>query len=70
MVLFHKIKKYNVIMGNLTAAMMAVVLSFAYYHYYNTISFEEIENYKATLPLFFACVFSFLLLLIREMIKI
>jgi 4-hydroxybenzoate polyprenyltransferase len=66
----HKIKKYAII-GNLTAAMMAVVPFFAILlHYYNNITFEEIENYKSHFAVIFshAC-FLFLLLLIREMIK-
>ncbi|MGO4822534.1 MULTISPECIES: geranylgeranylglycerol-phosphate geranylgeranyltransferase [unclassified Flavobacterium] len=66
----HKIKKYPVV-GNLTAAIMAVVPFFAILlHYYNNISFEEIENYKGHFAVIFAhACFLFLLLLIREMIK-
>lgn len=66
----HKIKKYAVI-GNLTATLMAVIPFFAIMlHYYNNISFEEIENYKGHFAVIFAhACFLFLLLLIREMIK-
>jgi 4-hydroxybenzoate polyprenyltransferase len=38
-------------------------------HYYNDLSFEEFENYKGHLPLFFAHASFLTLLLIREMIK-
>lgn len=66
----HKIKKYPVV-GNLTAAIMAVLPFFAILlHYYNNLSFEEIENYKGHFAVIFAhASFLFLLLLIREMIK-
>lgn len=66
----HKIKKYAVV-GNLTAAIMAVIPFFAILlHYYNNLSFEEIENYKGHFAVIFAhACFLFLLLLIREMIK-
>ena len=66
----HKIKKYPVV-GNLTAAIMAVIPFFAILlHYYNNLSFEEIENYKGHFAVIFAhASFLFLLLLIREMIK-
>ncbi|MBE0393018.1 geranylgeranylglycerol-phosphate geranylgeranyltransferase [Flavobacterium sp. PL002] len=66
----HKIKKYPVV-GNLTAAMMAILPFFALLlHYYNSITFEEIESYKGHFAVIFAhACFLFLLLLIREMIK-
>jgi len=66
----HKIKKYPVV-GNLTAALMAVVPFFAILlHYYNGLTFEEIENYKSHFAVIFAhASFLFLLLLVREMIK-
>jgi len=66
----HKIKKYPVV-GNLTAALMAVVPFFAILlHYYNGLTFEEIENYKGHFAVIFAhASFLFLLLLVREMIK-
>lgn len=66
----HKIKKYPVI-GNLTAAVLAVVPFFAILlHYYFKLSFEEIESYKNHLAVIFShASFLFLLLLIREMIK-
>ncbi|MDG2431720.1 geranylgeranylglycerol-phosphate geranylgeranyltransferase [Flavobacterium sp.] len=66
----HKIKKYPLI-GNLTAAVLAVIPFFAILlHYYFNLSFEEIASYKNNLAVIFshAC-FLFLLLLIREMIK-
>ncbi|MGO4817796.1 geranylgeranylglycerol-phosphate geranylgeranyltransferase [Flavobacterium sp. W22_SRS_FP1] len=66
----HKIKKYPVV-GNLTAALMAVVPFFAILlHYYNGLTFEEIENYKGHFAVIFThASFLFLLLLVREMIK-
>ena len=66
----HKIKKYPLI-GNLTAAVLAVIPFFAILlHYYFNLSFEEIESYKSNLAVIFAhASFLFLLLLIREMIK-
>ena len=66
----HKIKKYPAV-GNLTAALLAVIPFFAILlHYYNNLSFEEIENYKRHFAVIFAhASFLSLLLLIREMIK-
>lgn len=66
----HKIKKYPIV-GNLTAALLAVLPFFAILlYFYNKISFEEIENYKRQLAVIFAhATFLFLLLLVREMIK-
>jgi 4-hydroxybenzoate polyprenyltransferase len=66
----HKIKKYPIV-GNLTAALMAVIPFFAILlHYYNGLSFEEIENYKGHFAVIFAhACFLFILLLIREMVK-
>ncbi|CAM2839434.1 geranylgeranylglycerol-phosphate geranylgeranyltransferase [Flavobacterium frigoris] len=66
----HKIKRYPVI-GNLTAALLAVIPFFAILlHYYNNLSFEEIENYKGHFAVIFAhASFLTLLILIREMIK-
>jgi len=66
----HKIKKYPIV-GNLTATLMAVIPFFAILlHYYNILSFEEIENYKGHFAVIFAhASFLMLLLLIREMIK-
>jgi 4-hydroxybenzoate polyprenyltransferase len=66
----HKIKKYAIV-GNLTAALMAVIPFFAILlHYYNNLTFEEIGSYKAHFSVIFAhASFLFLLLLIREMIK-
>ena len=66
----HKIKRYPVV-GNLTAALLAVIPFFAILlHYYNDISFEEFENYKGHFAVIFAhASFLTLLLLIREMIK-
>ncbi|MEN2414191.1 geranylgeranylglycerol-phosphate geranylgeranyltransferase [Flavobacterium mesophilum] len=66
----HKIKKYPFI-GNLTAALMAVIPFFAILlYFYNSISFEEIENHMSHFMVISAhAVFLFLLLLIREMIK-
>jgi 4-hydroxybenzoate polyprenyltransferase len=66
----HKIKRYPVI-GNLTAALLAVIPFFAILlHYYNDLSFEEFENYKGHFAVIFAhASFLTLLLLIREMIK-
>jgi len=66
----HKIKKYPAV-GNLTAALLAVIPFFAILlHYYNNLSFEEIENYKGHFAVIFAhASFLSLLLLTREMIK-
>lgn len=66
----HKIKKYPVI-GNLTAALLAVIPFFAILlHYYNDLTFEEFENYKGHFAVIFAhASFLTLLLLVREMIK-
>ena len=66
----HKIKKH-VIVGNLTAAFLAVVPFFAILlYFYNSISFEEIENHRSHFAVISAhAVFLFLLLLVREMIK-
>ena len=66
----HKIKRYPVV-GNLTAALLAVIPFFAILlHYYNNLSFEEIENYKGHFAVIFAhASFLSLLILIREMIK-
>ena len=66
----HKIKK-QVIVGNLTAALLAVLPFFAILLYFNThIPFEEIENNKGHFAVVFAhASFLYLLLLIREMIK-
>ena len=66
----HKIKRYPVI-GNLTAALLAVLPFFAILlYYYTKISFNDIENYKSQFAVIFAhATFLFLLILIREMIK-
>ena len=66
----HKIKKYPII-GNLTAALLAVLPFFAILlYFYTKISFYEIESYKSQFAVIFAhATFLFLLLLIREMIK-
>ena len=66
----HKIKKYAVI-GNLTAAFLAVLPFFAILlYFYNKISFEEIENHRSQFVVISShAMFLFLLLLIREMIK-
>ncbi|WP_016990940.1 geranylgeranylglycerol-phosphate geranylgeranyltransferase [Flavobacterium sp. ACAM 123] len=66
----HKVKRYPVV-GNLTAALLAVIPFFAILlHYYNDLSFEEFENYKGHFAVIFAhASFLTLLLLIREMIK-
>ena len=66
----HKIKRYPLI-GNVTAAVLAVIPFFAILlHYYSNLTFEEIENYKSHLAVIFShASFLFLLLLIREMIK-
>lgn len=66
----HKIKKYAII-GNLTAALLAVIPFFAILlYFYNQISFDEIENHKSHFAVIFAhATFLFLLLLVREMIK-
>lgn len=66
----HKIKRY-VFVGNLTAALLAVVPFFAILlYFYNKISFEEIENHMSFFRVISAhALFLFLLLLIRELIK-
>jgi 4-hydroxybenzoate polyprenyltransferase len=66
----HKIKKYPIV-GNLTAALLAVLPFFAILlYFYIQIPFEEIENYKRQLAVIFAhAAFLFLLILIREMVK-
>jgi 4-hydroxybenzoate polyprenyltransferase len=66
----HKIKKYPII-GNLTAALLAVIPFFAILlYFYNKISFEEIEDHMGHFAVIWAhAMFLFLLLLIREMIK-
>lgn len=66
----HKIKKYPII-GNLMAALLAVLPFFAILlYFYTKISFYEIESYKNQFAVIFAhATFLFLLLLIREMIK-
>ncbi len=66
----HKIKKYPFI-GNLMAAILAVLPFFAILlYFYTRIPFEDIENYKRQLAVIFGhATFLFLLLLIREMIK-
>ncbi|MEO8254089.1 MAG: geranylgeranylglycerol-phosphate geranylgeranyltransferase [Flavobacterium sp.] len=66
----HKIKKIPLI-GNLMAAMMAVLPFFAILlYYYNQLPIYEIETYKSQFMVIFAhASFLFLLLLIREMIK-
>lgn len=66
----HKIKKYPIV-GNITATVMAVIPFFAILlHYYNILSFEEIENYKGHFAVIFThASFLMLLLLVREMIK-
>jgi 4-hydroxybenzoate polyprenyltransferase len=66
----HKIKKYPII-GNLTAALLAVLPFFAILlYYYTKISFSDIEVYKSQLAVIFAhATFLFLLLLVREMVK-
>ena len=66
----HKIKKYAII-GNLMAALLAVLPFFAMlFYFYNQISFEEIENHRSHFTIISShAMFLFLLLLIREMIK-
>jgi 4-hydroxybenzoate polyprenyltransferase len=66
----HKIKKYPIV-GNLTAALLAVLPFFAILlYYYTKISFYEIENYKSQFAVILAhATFLFLLILIREMVK-
>ena len=66
----HKIKKYPFI-GNLMAAILAVLPFFAILlYFYTRIPFEDIENYKRQLVVIFGhATFLFLLLLVREMIK-
>ncbi|WP_409415405.1 geranylgeranylglycerol-phosphate geranylgeranyltransferase [Flavobacterium sp. PS2] len=66
----HKIKKYPLI-GNLTAALLAVLPFFAILvYFYNQISFDDLENQRGHFAVISAhAVFLFLLLLIREMIK-
>lgn len=66
----HKLKKIAVV-GNLTAALLAVLPFFAillYFH--NRSSFNDLENNKEHFAVIFShAAFLFLLLLIREMIK-
>ena len=66
----HKIKKYPFV-GNLMAALLAVLPFFAILlYFYTRIPFEDIENYKRQLAVIFShATFLFLLLLVREMIK-
>lgn len=67
----HKIKRYAIV-GNLTAAFLAVLPFFAIllYFFYHQISFDEIENHRSHFAVISAhAMFLFLLLLIREMIK-
>lgn len=66
----HKIKKYPLI-GNLMAALLAVLPFFAILlYFYNQISLDDLENQKGHFAVIFAhAIFLFLLLLIREMIK-
>jgi 4-hydroxybenzoate polyprenyltransferase len=66
----HKIKKYPLV-GNLMAALLAVLPFFAILlYFYNQISFDDLENQKGHFAVIFAhAIFLFLLLLIREMIK-
>lgn len=66
----HRIKKYPII-GNLTAALLAVLPFFAILlYFYTKITFYEIEGYKNQFMVIFAhATFLFLLLVIREMIK-
>lgn len=66
----HKIKKHPFI-GNLMAAVLAVLPFFAILlYFYTRIPFEDIENYKIQLVVIFGhATFLFLLLLVREMIK-
>jgi 4-hydroxybenzoate polyprenyltransferase len=66
----HKIKKYPLI-GNLMAALLAVLPFFAILlYFYNQISFNDLENQRGHFAVIFAHAnFLFLLLLIREMIK-
>lgn len=66
----HKIKKFPLI-GNLFAAILAILPFFALLlYYYYKVPFEELENEKGHFAVIFAHAnFLFLLLLIREMIK-
>ncbi|MCD0473391.1 geranylgeranylglycerol-phosphate geranylgeranyltransferase [Flavobacterium sp. EDS] len=66
----HKIKKFPLI-GNLMAALLAVLPFFAILlYFYNQISFNDLENQRGHFAVIFAhAIFLFLLLLIREMIK-
>ena len=66
----HKVKKFAII-GNLMAAIMAILPFFAILlYYYLKLPIDEIENNKYKLAVIFAhATFLFLLLLIREMIK-
>lgn len=66
----HKIKKFPLI-GNLMAALLAVLPFFAILlYFYNKISLDDLENQKGHFAVIFAhATFLFLLLLIREMIK-
>ena len=66
----HKVKKYPLV-GNLMAALLAVLPFFAILlYYYTKIPFYEIKTYKSQFMVISAhATFLFLLLLIREMIK-
>jgi hypothetical protein len=43
------------VVGNLTAALLAVIPFAILLHYYNDISFEEFENYKGHCRYFCTC---------------
>jgi 4-hydroxybenzoate polyprenyltransferase len=45
------------------------VIHFTLLHYYNGLTFEEIENYKGHFAVILHASFLFLMLLVREMIK-
>lgn len=66
----HKIKKIE-ILGNLTAALLAVMPFFAILlYYYSKIALQDIANYESQLAVIFShAIFLYLLILIREMIK-
>ncbi len=66
----HKLKRYPII-GNLTAALLAILPFFAILlYYYFRLPFEEIINFQEILGKIFShATFLFLLLLIREIIK-
>ena len=66
----HKLKRYPII-GNLTAALLAILPFFAILlYYYFRLPFEEIINFQEILGKTFShATFLFLLLLIREIIK-